>query len=110
MQLAVAAPLAAQQPRRTGSFRAALDVAPLRLTRAPRRAPRVAPAPAARSPAAIPRGLAFSLDLAARRAESVSRTGHALQTPIEHGEAELFHVRLARDAQPRPPHRVEMAR
>jgi hypothetical protein len=111
MQLAAVAPLAAQQPRcnATGSFRAALGAAPLRLTRAPRRAPRrVATVPAARSPA-IPRGLAFSLDLAARRA-AVTHSGHALQTPIEHGEAELFHVCLARVAQPRKPQLAEMAR
>ena len=101
MQLA-AARVAAAPRRHVASQRlscaaAALSPrAPLRLTRAPRRVRRVATAPAARSAAAIPKGLAISLDLAARRAESVSRSGHALQTPIEHGEAELFHVRSRR--------------
>ena len=96
MQLAAATPLAARRPRRCGcaQLRSASHAAPLRLTRAPRRAARrVVAAPAARSSSTIPKGLALSLDLAARRAESVSRSGHALQTPIEHAEAEIFHVR-----------------
>ena len=96
MQLAATAPLSARRLGRCfcTQLRVASRAAPLRLTRAPRRAARHAvAAPAARSAAAIPRGLAISLDLAARRAESVSRGGHALQTPIEHAEAELFHVR-----------------